>query len=204
MIFLQHKIKIKYDMKKIFRIALLLMLLPMTNAFAQEQEDEQEQEQKRPVYYRDDLINQAMDRLLTDCKYYREKGITREIPTFDIRTLPESYLWHIPDSIVEKAAKEIEWVDSRHPKMIKRYKRSAKEDRFGRKGVRTIEFSWDMDDKGRVRIGFSFSKIYIDKKEVKIYEVEGESGIALYYKYSETTKKWELDEEFPPKELRGW
>ena len=191
-------------MKKIFRIALLLMLLPMTNAFAQEQEDEQEQEQKRPVYYRDDLINQAMDRLLTDCKYYREKGITREIPTFDIRTLPESYLWHIPDSIVEKAAKEIEWVDSRHPKMIKRYKRSAKEDRFGRKGVRTIEFSWDMDDKGRVRIGFSFSKIYIDKKEVKIYEVEGESGIALYYKYSETTKKWELDEEFPPKELRGW
>ena len=193
-------------MKKIFRIALLLMLLPMSNAFAQEQEDEQEQ--KRPVYYRNDLINQAMDRLLTECKYsreyYQENGIERKIPTFDIRTLPDSYLWHIPDSIVEKAAKEIEWVDSRHPKMIKRYKRSAKEDRFGRKGVRTIEFSWDMDDKGRVRIGFSFSKIYIDKKEVKIYEVEGESGIALYYKYSETTKKWELDEESPPKELRGW
>ena len=195
-------------MKKIFRIVLLLMLLPMSNAFAQEQEDEQEQKQERPVYYRNDLINQAMDRLLTECKYFREyfqeMGIKREITTFDIRTLPESYLWDIPDSIVEKAAKEIEWVDSRHPKMIKRYKRSAKEDRFGRKGVRTIEFRWDLDDKGRVRIGFSFSKIYIDKKEGKIHEVEGESSIVLYYKYSETTKKWELDEEFPPKELRGW
>ena len=189
-------------MKKIFRIALLLMLLPMANAFAQEQEDEQEQE--RPVYYRNDLINQAMDRLLTECKYYREKGITREIPTFDIRTLPESYLWNIPDSIVEKAAKEIEWVDSQQPEMIERYKRSAKEDRFGHEGVPTIGFFWDLDNKGRVRIGFYLRYLSIDKDNVRHLANSPEDTIVFYYKYSGTTKKWELDEEFPPKELRGW
>lgn len=149
--------------------------------------------QERKKYYRDSLISISIDKYLSRERKYQKYRSKKEKITFDVSSLPETYLYDFPDSLYYKYQDIVEWVNSQNPTMIKRYKRS-------KRGVPTIDFGWNIDGDGRLRISFGQKYISIKKKMLEITRC-GECGASFFYKFSKNTKQWELVDAEPAEDF---
>ena len=144
-------------------------------------------------YYRDSLISISIDKYLSREREYLKYRSNKEKITFDVLSLPETYLYSFPDSLYYKYQDIVEWVNSQNPTMIKRYKRS-------KRGVPTIDLDWYIDNEGQLRISLGMKYISIKNKMQEI-ERCGECGASFFYKFSESTKQWELVDAEPAEDF---
>lgn len=144
-------------------------------------------------YYRDSLISISIDKYLSRERKFLKYGSNKEKNTFDVLSLPETYLYSFPDSLYYKYQDIVEWVNSQNPTMIKRYKRS-------KRGVPTIDLDWNIDNEGRLRISLGMKYVSIKNKMQEIVRC-GECGASFFYKFSESTKQWELVDAEPAEDF---
>ena len=144
-------------------------------------------------YYRDSLISISIDKYLSRERKFLKYRSNKEKITFDVLSLPETYLYSFPDSLYYKYQDIVEWVNSQHPTMIKRYKRS-------KRGVPTIDLDWNIDNEGRLRISLGMKYVSIKNKMQEIVRC-GECGASFFYKFSESTKQWELVDANPAEDF---
>lgn len=139
----------------------------------------QGQDMRSEVSYRNSIIDSSIEHFFYDFRKYTTKGLFDRKTYFDLSTFPT--FTSINDSIFNIYKTDFQWVYS-----IKQIVRENKDN----KSLPTFIFSWDVDEKGRLKILYKLYYVSYDIEEDMVVYAYSDAFI-YYYKYNNDLNKWE-------------